>query len=161
MNLEDNIKLVKQGFESSFSEKSFYEKQTIDDNHLSLLINMINAKSGNTIVDLGTGTGYIAFPLAEKNVDSTIIGIDIVTETLKRNSKKAAQENLSNLSFISYDGKNFPFLDNSIDIIITRYALHHFPNIEHSFKEIYKKFIVKFIIPSNFTHYYQLLYYKF
>lgn len=138
MNNNNNINLTKQEFEISFSEKNFYEKQTKDESHLDLLINMVDAKMGNKILDLGTGTGYIAFPLAKKYSNSIVIGLDIVTETMKRNKRKAYEEDIKNLSFISYDGINFPFLDNTIDTIITRYALHHFPDINHSFKEMYR-----------------------
>jgi len=40
------------------------------------------------------------------------------------------------LHFVSYDGMDFPFADNSFDIVITRYALHHFPAINDTFREI-------------------------
>ena len=29
-----------------------------------------------------------------------------------------------------YDGIDFPFEDQSFDLVVTRYALHHFPDIE-------------------------------
>ncbi|CDM70393.1 Methyltransferase domain [Clostridium bornimense] len=138
MNVSDKIKVVRQGFEESFSEKNFYEKQTTDDSHLELLINMLKVKAGSTVLDLGTGTGYIAFPLARRYSDSKIIGLDIVEETLKRNSKKVIEEKLDNLSFVSYDGYMFPFDNDSIDSIITRYALHHFPDIEQAFSDMYR-----------------------
>lgn len=138
MNIDDNIQLTKQGFEASFAEADFYRKQTTDNSHLELLLSLVNAKAGETILDLGTGTGYIAFALAERNPDSIIIGLDITAETLEQNGRKAAAKNLHGLSFLSYDGKEFPFPDCSIDTIVTRYALHHFPAIEFSFHEMYR-----------------------
>jgi len=138
MTIKDSIQLAKNGFETSFLERKLYEKQTVDDNHLNLLMNMIDAQKGDVILDLGTGTGYIAFPLAKKYSDSTIIGLDIVTETLKRNEGKACKDNLDNLKFESYEGIDFPHKDNSVDTIITRYALHHFPDLKSSIKEMYR-----------------------
>ena len=41
-----------------------------------------------------------------------------------------------NLSFVNYDGVNFPFEDGSFDMGITRYALHHFPDITRSIGEV-------------------------
>lgn len=134
----DNIKLARMGFEESFAESSFYEKQTVDNDHLDLLINKVVINAGSTILDLGTGTGYISFPLAEKYSNSTVIGLDIVAETLKRNRKKANEKELNNLSFISYDGINFPFEESCMDMIITRYALHHFPDIKYSLREMFR-----------------------
>lgn len=101
-----------------FLEKDFYEKQTTDDSHLKLLMDMMEVKRNDKILDLGTGTGYIAFPLAEKYRTSTVIGLDIVTETLKRNAIKTIKSNINNLQFISYEGNIFPFLDNSFDILL-------------------------------------------
>lgn len=40
------------------------------------------------------------------------------------------------LQFISYDGERFPFEDESFDLVVTRYALHHFPEIEKSLMEV-------------------------
>ncbi len=37
---------------------------------------------------------------------------------------------------ISYDGSTFPFEDNSFDLVVTRYALHHFPEIRKSIREV-------------------------
>ena len=54
------------------------------------------------------------------------------------NRKRAQAVKLMNLSFVSYDGIDFPFEDDSYDMVITRYALHHFPVIDHTFKEIYR-----------------------
>ena len=41
-----------------------------------------------------------------------------------------------NLSFVNYDGVDFPFEVGSFDMVITRYALHHFPDISHSIGEV-------------------------
>ena len=54
-----------------------------------------------------------------------VVGLDIVEKTLEENQRKAELEGINNLRFVSYDGMDFPFDDNSFDIVITRYALHH------------------------------------
>lgn len=138
MEISKNIHLAKQGFESSFLESDFYNKQTADAEHMELLINMISPKNNDVVVDLGTGSGYLAFPLAKRYDSIRVIGLDIVTDTLKRNKKKANDMKLDNLQFVSYDGIIFPLDNNSVDVIITRYALHHFPALMHSFKEMYR-----------------------
>lgn len=55
---------------------------------------------------------------------------------MQANRDKAEKQGINNISFISYDGMSFPFEDNFFDIIVTRYVLHHFPKIEHTFKEL-------------------------
>lgn len=133
-----NIETTRKNFEESFKEENFYNKQTADNNHLELLLHLIDPEPNSVILDLGTGSGYVAFMLAERYPDCRVIGLDIITETLERNRKKAALQSNYNLSFLSYDGMKYPFEDESIDIVVTRYALHHFPNLADSFKEVYR-----------------------
>ncbi len=41
------------------------------------------------ILDLGTGTGYFAFAIAQKHSQIEIVGLDIVEKTLLMNQRKA------------------------------------------------------------------------
>lgn len=158
MEPEKNISLVKQGFESSFLESDFYNKQTADDDHLEMLLNMAFPQADDIVLDLGTGSGFLAFPIAERTEASQVIGLDIVTDTLIRNERKAQQMRLDHLAFVSYDGDDFPFENSSVDIIITRYALHHFPDLVHSFKEMHRvlkpggRVIISDPAPNNNDH---------
>lgn len=136
MNNRESIEKTKQGFEKSFSTSVYYDKQTKDENHLESILSFLQVKPGMRILDLGTGTGYLAFPIAENNKEVEVIGLDIVEKTLEANRSKAEAKGLSNLHFVSYEGMKFPFEDNSFDMVITRYALHHFPAIKDTFQEI-------------------------
>lgn len=134
--ISDSIQKTKKGFEESFESGVFYNKQTQDKEHLNLIIDCLPIKEGMKILDLGTGTGYLSFPLARMFLDAKIIGLDIVEKALEANRQQALEENLFNLYFVSYDGITFPFANEEFDMIITRYALHHFPIINDTFHEI-------------------------
>lgn len=138
MNNTEKINVTKSRFEQSFAEKNIYEKQTRDDEHLARIIKALKLKKESRIMDLGTGTGYISFALAKANRDLQVVGLDIVTNTLKANTIKAIEENTNNITFVEYNGVDIPFEDNSFDCIVTRYAMHHFTEIHKSFKEIYR-----------------------
>ena len=85
---------------------------------------------------LGTGSGYLSFPIAKNNPGCKVIGLDIVNAALEANRTRADVEGITNLSFVSYEGIDFPFDADSFDLVVTRYALHHFPDIEHSIGEV-------------------------
>ena len=87
------------------------------------------------VLDLGCGSGYLTFPIAKENPEAMILGLDIVTKTLENNAAEAKKDSLYNLEFKSYDGSRFPFEDETFDLIVTRYVLHHFPDIKQSMKE--------------------------
>ena len=131
-----SIEAARAGFEASFEESNFYNKQTQDENHLNNILKTINIKPGMKILDLGCGSGYLTFPIAQNNEKAYVVGLDIVTDTLERNAVKAQEMDIKNLEFISYDGITFPFEDNSFDLVVTRYALHHFPEIKKSIHEV-------------------------
>lgn len=136
MNYKESIEQTKQGFEESFRDGAYYNKQTSDDLHLEMILRYIPVEPGMKILDLGTGSGYLAFPFAKKYKQAEIMGLDIVEKTLVDNQRKTEIEGINNLRFVSYDGVKFPFDDNSFDIVISRYALHHFPVICDTFREI-------------------------
>lgn len=90
------------------------------------------------ILDLGCGSGYLSFPIAADHPGCEVTGLDIVSEALNADRRRAEKEGRDNLTFVNYDGMDFPFAPGTFDWIVTRYALHHFPDIEHSIEEIRK-----------------------
>lgn len=131
-----SIEATKKGFEASFRENDFYNKQTQDDKHLRDILAFIDIKPGMKVLDLGCGSGYLTFPMAEYYPQVDVIGLDIVTNTLKKNQERKAAMGLTNLEFVDYDGESFPFSEDCFDLVVSRYALHHFPIINDSMREI-------------------------
>ena len=136
MDIKESINDTRKGFEESFASGDFYNRQTRDSEHLARILEFVNISEGMRILDLGTGSGYLSFPIAMNNPGCEVIGLDIVSAALEANRARVVAEGITNLSFISYDGIDFPFEDDSFDLIVTRYALHHFPDIEHSIGEV-------------------------
>ena len=136
MDIKESINDTKKGFEESFATGDFYNRQTQDINHLNRILGFVKISDGMKILDLGTGSGYLSFPIAKNNPGCDVIGQDIVNAALEANRKRADAEGIKNLTFVSYDGIDFPFEAKSFDLVVTRYALHHFPDIEHSIKEV-------------------------
>lgn len=59
-----SIEATRAGFEASFGEADFYNKQTQDEKHLNDILAAIKIKPGMKILDLGCGSGYLPFPIA-------------------------------------------------------------------------------------------------
>lgn len=124
----ENIKQAQKSFNHMLDNKK-YAEIIKDDKHLSLLLHLVNNGEYHKILDIGTGTGYLAFPLAEKFPTARIYGIDIAETIIEKNNIAAKEKGITNLTFEVFDGLRYPFSDEIFDLIVTRYAFHHFPNI--------------------------------
>ncbi len=69
-SIEDTIK----GFEESFASGAFYNRQTQDSDHMEKILRFVKIRGRMRILDLGTGSGYLAFPMAKNNPDIEVIG---------------------------------------------------------------------------------------
>ena len=59
------------------------------------IVQFIGPKMGETIVDVGTGAGFLAISLAEKvGKDGKVIGLDVSKSAIKQARLKATKENL-------------------------------------------------------------------
>jgi ubiquinone/menaquinone biosynthesis C-methylase UbiE len=76
--------------------------------------------------DRACGPGTLALRLA-RHV-RWICGLDLTPAILERARRTAAAEGLGNLEFAIGDAQSLPFPDASVDIAVTSYSVHHFPD---------------------------------
>ncbi len=136
MDEQTIIQRARAHFDEDFAKKNYMESRTGDIEHLNRILGCLIILPGSKVLDLGTGSGFLAFPIAQANAECSLAGLDIAIRTLANNREKAALMGLSNLNFVDYDGMDFPFEDHLFDYVVSRYALHHFPVIDKTFSEV-------------------------
>ena len=79
-----------------------------------------NLKTGETVLDLGSGGGFDCF-LAARQVGETgaVIGVDMTPEMVDKARKNAAAGNLKNVDFRLGEIENLPVADKSVDVILS------------------------------------------
>ncbi len=82
-------------------------------------VNVANVKMGSKILDVGTGTGKLAFAFAKKGYD--VIGIDLSEAMIKVANKNSKYKNMR---FQVGDATNLKFDDNSFDVCCASFMLH-------------------------------------
>ena len=92
--------------------------------------------SGNRLLDLGCGTGFILFLAAPYfkeiyGVDITPAMLDLATSKLKK--QKTAKVNLS-----LAESEHLPFRNSFFDVITGYSFLHHLPALSPTLKEAYR-----------------------
>jgi len=95
----------------------------------SLVVDHAAPDAETTVLDLGTGTGAIALPLAEDA--GRVVGRDISEGMLEQAREKAADRGLGSVEFGEgrFREPNVPD-DADVDVVTTNFAMHHLSDAE-------------------------------
>lgn len=94
------------------------------------LINLLEPKANESILDLGSGTGTLTHEISAHVAQ--IIGLDSSSEMVSE-----AQKNYPNIKFICGDAHNFK-LENPVDAVFSNAALHWMLKPEEVIHSVYK-----------------------
>jgi ubiquinone/menaquinone biosynthesis C-methylase UbiE len=78
---------------------------------------------GQSVVDLGSGTGLLALAAAEHA--GRVLAIDVSAPMLERLAQHAAERGLANVDLVHGDIRRLPLPDESADVVISCYTFHH------------------------------------
>lgn len=95
---------------------------------------------GKKCLDVGTGTGEIAFHVARTAGEgSTVIGVDITPRMLELAAVKEAELDLPvKIDWQEGDALNLQFEDNTFDLITSGYMLRNVCDIQKAVSEMYR-----------------------
>jgi len=96
-------------------------------------------KSGEVIVDLGSGAGFDCF-LAAKQVGSKgqVIGVDMTHEMLAKARENATKVGAGNVEFRLGELEHLPIADNTADVILSNCVINLVPNKAQVFREAFR-----------------------
>jgi ubiquinone/menaquinone biosynthesis C-methylase UbiE len=76
------------------------------------------------VLDVAAGTGHVARGLAPRV--RAVVAVDATAAMLETGRAEAARAGLSNVVFMRADAAELPFLAGSFDVVVSRFAVHHF-----------------------------------
>ena len=95
--------------------------------------------SPESILDIATGTGDLAFLIHERLKPESLLGIDLSEGMLAVARQKAQERGVSdNVSFAIEDCLSLSLPDNSYDAITVAYGVRNFENLAQGFAEMYR-----------------------
>jgi ubiquinone/menaquinone biosynthesis C-methylase UbiE len=101
------------------------------------IANDIVAKMGKgTILDLGSGPGHLSIEIARRSPGLQVYGIDLSRQMVKIARRHA--RGVDNARFVFGNAAKLPFKDNSIDLVISTGASHHWKAPRLVFDECYR-----------------------
>jgi SAM-dependent methyltransferase len=96
-----------------------------DADALKIIVDAAAPGPGDTMLDVACG-GIVVCAFAAHVKHAT--GIDMTPAMLDRAGQLAAEKGIRNVSWREGDVSALPFADASFDIVVTRFAVHHFPD---------------------------------
>ena len=96
-------------------------------------------KSGDTVIDLGSGAGNDCFVARSETGESgKVIGIDFTPAMVEKARANAETLGFNNVEFREGDIEKMPVTSNVANVIVSNCVLNLVPNKDGVFKEIYR-----------------------
>ena len=93
---------------------------------LEMIIQAAAPRAGDRLLDVACGGGIVVCAFAPHVKEAT--GIDMTPAMLDRARRLAAKKGLANTNWRESGVSPLPYPDAAFDIVVTRFAVHHFPD---------------------------------
>jgi ubiquinone/menaquinone biosynthesis C-methylase UbiE len=134
-----NINEYKQQILADFNSRTNYDKGKFYAPVAQRLISCANLQTGQKVLDVATGTGFVAFAAAQiVGEEGKVIAIDISPGMLSQAREKLAASGLQNLAFLEADAEKIHLVENSFDRILCSLAICYLTDIRAALKQWYR-----------------------
>ena len=100
------------------------------------LVNYLQLKPTDNLLDICTGTGVIALTAAEKLTHGKVTGIDLSSGMLQQAKNKAAAKGYLNIDFQQMDLDNLEFDNDTFDVATSSFGLFFLEDMTSSLQNI-------------------------
>jgi ubiquinone/menaquinone biosynthesis C-methylase UbiE len=102
------------------------------------LLEALDARPGDKVLDLASGTGEPALTLARRRSEVRITGIDAADGMVRVAQKKVAAEGLSNITFTAMPAERLAYGDGEFDKVLCRFGVMLFQDPLQGCREMYR-----------------------
>lgn len=96
----------------------------------------LNVKDGETILDVGCGTGRLTFEIAKANPSGQVIGIDVSPNMIKKANENLEKSGLNNVKFVTTGILQYQ-PDIQFNAVFSNSALHWVKKTRDLYQKIY------------------------
>lgn len=113
-------------------------KQYLEILHAGFVHTILNlSPEEGLFLDVGTGTGWIAIGIVQKNPLCRVVAVDLSDTMLRVAKKNAVREGVAHrIEFVKADAVSLPFTDKYFHSVFSHNMLHHLPEPILMMKEI-------------------------
>lgn len=100
---------------------------------------LASLREGETVLDLGSGTGLDCFLAAQKvGEKGRVIGVDMTPTMIDKARENARKTNHKNVEFRLGEIENLPVADNTADVVISNCVINLSPQKKRVFEEAFR-----------------------
>ncbi len=96
-------------------------RQLID---VEAVFSQLPLTTGQSVADIGCGTGFFAIPLSRHVPEGKVYALDIADEMLSRLRQKVAENGAANIEVLKCSEMDFPLPKGAMDGILLAFVLH-------------------------------------
>jgi ubiquinone/menaquinone biosynthesis C-methylase UbiE len=100
------------------------------------LIEILAPKEGERVLEIGPGTGYYTFELAERIGGGQVDVFDIQQEMLDHVMRAASKRGVTNVQPALGDAQALPYADDSFDAVVLITVLGEIPDQDRALREV-------------------------
>ena len=97
---------------------------------------IVEKVKGGTVLDLGSGPGFLSTEIAWKSPGLQVCGIDLSRQMVKSATRHS--RGVENAQFVFGNAAKLPFKDESIDLAVSTGVFHHLKAPRRVFEECYR-----------------------
>lgn len=95
-----------------------------DPTRIARLVEAVDPTAESRVLDVACGPGFLALAFAQRCREA--VGLDLTDAPLAIAEKNRQERGLSNARFQRGDADQLPFADGDFDVVVCRFAFHHF-----------------------------------
>ncbi|MEQ6341392.1 MAG: class I SAM-dependent methyltransferase [Gammaproteobacteria bacterium] len=138
MNEHERKKMIKETFNTVAAGYDNHALRYFSES-AKIMAACLNLKGDEHVLDVATGTGYVALAVCQEVPRGRVTGVDFSTGMLVQARAKAAANNISNVHFLECDMQVLEFPDNHFDTAVCGFGIFFVENMGQQLKHISDK----------------------
>jgi ubiquinone/menaquinone biosynthesis C-methylase UbiE len=102
--------------------------------YLQWMVEQLDLHSHFDVLDVAAGTGHLSRAIAPHV--KRVVAMDLTPAMLAQGEREAAQQGLTNVVFERGEAEHLTYANESFDLVVTRFSLHHFADARGPVQEM-------------------------